>query len=127
MGITSRIKRWWAGVTDEPLPDAIASSVFVYFWEGTASVPHGVQDLSVKGAEMFTSDKWYPGTIINLTLQCGGQTAGDGATTCKALSMRSRVVAHSQDGVRLEFLYLSQQEREAARKFLTELRMEDEP
>lgn len=124
MGITSRIKRWWAGVADEPLPDAITRSVFVYYWEGAASAPHGVQNLSIRGAEIVTPDRWYPGTIINLTLQCGAQTAGDGAATCKALSMRSKVVAHGRDGVRLEFLYLNQQEREAARKFLAGLRME---
>jgi len=125
MGITSRIKRWWAGVTDEPLPDAIAGSVFVYYWEGAASAPRGVRNLSVTGAEIVTPDRWYPGTIINLTLQSGGQAEGDGAATCKALSMRSKVVAHSRDGVRLEFLYLNQQEREAARRFLAALRMEN--
>ena len=125
MGITSRIKRWWAGVTDEPLPDAIVSSVFVYYWEGAASAPRGVRNLSVTGAEIVTPDRWYPGTIINLTLQCGAQAAGDGAATCKALSMRSKVVAHSRDGVSLEFLYLNQQEREATRNFLAALRMEN--
>jgi len=124
MGITSRIKRWWAGVTDEPLPDAIAGSVFVYYWEGAASTPHGVQNLSVTGVEIVSSDNWYPGTIINLTLQCGGQTAGNGAAACKALSIRSKVVAQSRDGVRLAFLYMNQKEREAARKFLAGLRME---
>ena len=124
MGITSRIKRWWAEMADEPLPDAIASSVFVYYWEGAASTPHGVQNLSVAGANIVTSDNWYPGTIINLTLQCGAQTAGSGAATGKALSMRSKVVVQSGDGVRLEFLYLNQLEREAARKFLAGLRME---
>ena len=124
MGITSRIKRWWAEMADEPLPDAIASSVFVYYWEGAASTPHGVQNLSVTGVEIVSSDNWYPGTIINLTLQYGAQTAGNGAATCKALSMRSKVVAQSRDGVRLEFLYLNQQEREAARRFLAALRTE---
>ena len=38
--------------------------------------------------------------------------------------MRSKVVVQSGDGVRLEFLYLNQLEREAARKFLAGLRME---
>ena len=103
----------------------IAGSVFVYYWEGAASAPRGVRNLSVTGAEIVTPDRWYPGTIINLTLQSGGQAEGDGAATCKALSMRSKVVAHSRDGVRLEFLYLNQQEREAARGFLAALRMEN--
>ena len=125
MGLTSRIKRWFAEVKDEPLPDAVASSVFAYYWEGAVSVPHGVRNLSVKGAEIVTSDKWYPGTIINLTLQCGAQAAGQGgAATCKALAMRSKVVAHSREGIRVEFLYLNQQEREAAREFLAGLRTE---
>jgi len=35
------------------------------------------------------------------------------------------VVAHSPDGVRVAFLYLNRKEREAARKFLDELRKGD--
>jgi|SRR5690349_8093036 hypothetical protein len=124
MGVTSRIKRWFAELSEESLPDAVASSVFAYYWEGAAPVPHGVQNLSVKSAQILTTDKWYPGTIVNLTLQCGGQAAGEGgAARCRALAVRSKVVAHSRDGVRVEFMYLNQQEREAAGKFLAELRV----
>ena len=36
--------------------------------------------------------------------------------------MRSKVVEHSRDGVRVEFLYLNQQESAAAGKFLAEFR-----
>ena len=123
MGLTNRIKRWFAELSEESLPDAVAACVFAYYWEGAAPIPHRVRNLGVKGAEIVTADKWYPGTIIQLTLQCGGQTVGEGGTaTQNALPVRSKVVANSPDGVRVEFLYLNQQERAAAGKFLARLR-----
>ena len=70
------------------------------------------------GAFIVTSEKWYPGTIINLTLQRGSQvTRGD-----ETLPLRSRVVTPGPDGARVQFLYLNRREREAARKFLNEIR-----
>ena len=123
MDLFSRIMRRFTEGVDKPLPDAVANSVAAYYWEGTASARHSVRDVSLQGAHIITSEKWYEGTIINLTLQCGGQAVGEGGTArCKALSVRSKVVAHSQDGVRVAFLYLNRNEREAARKFLDEIR-----
>jgi PilZ domain-containing protein len=123
MDFISRIMRRFAEEIVKPLPDTVAGSLSAFYWEGAASARHSVRNVSLQGADIITLDKWYPGTIINLTLQCGVQTAGEGgATQCKALTMRSKVVAHSQDGVRVAFLYLNRNEREAARKFLDEIR-----
>ena len=123
MHLISRIMRRFAEEVDKPLPDSVASSVFAYYWEGSASARHSVTNVSLQGADIVTSEKWYLGTIINLTLQFGAQTAVEGGTArCQSLSIRSKVVAHSPDGVRVAFLYLNRNEREAARKFLDELR-----
>jgi hypothetical protein len=121
MDLTFRIKRWF-GKVDEPLPQAAANSLFVYYWDGAAPVPHSVRNVSVEGAEIITAERGYPGTVMNVTLQCGAHTACESSTSCKALSVRSKVVEHSGDGVRVEFLYLNRQERAAARRFLDEIR-----
>jgi len=102
------------------LPEEAARSLAAYYWSGAAPAPHAVRDVSVLGAFIVTSEKWYPGTIINLTLQRGSQVArGD-----DVLSLRSRVGTPGPDGVRLQFLYLNRHEREAARKFLHRIRAE---
>jgi hypothetical protein len=125
MHLFSRIMRRFAQEVDKPLPDSVASSLFAYYWEGVASARHSVTNVSLQGADIVTSEKWYLGTIINLTLQYGAQTAGESGTArCQSVSIRSKVVAHSPDGVRVAFLYLNRNEREAARKFLDELRKE---
>ena len=122
MDLISRIKDWF-GKGEEPLPQAAANSLFAYYWEGAAPVPHSVRNVSGQGAEIITTERVYPGTVIHLMLQCGVQSAGEsGASTSKVLSVRSKVVEHSREGVRVEFLYLNRQEREAARRFLDEIR-----
>jgi len=122
MDLISRIKDWF-GKGEEPLPQAAANSLFAYYWEGAAPVPHSVRNVSGQGAEIITTERVYPGTVIHLMLQCGVQSASEsGASTSKVLSVRSKVVEHSREGVRVEFLYLNRQEREAARRFLDEIR-----
>ena len=122
MDLISRIKGWF-GKGEEPLPQAAANSLFAYYWEGAAPVPHSVRNVSGQGAEIITTERVYPGTVIHLTLQCGAQSASaSGGSSSKVLSVRSKVVEHSGEGVRVEFLYLNRQEREAARRFLDEIR-----
>ena len=120
MGVITWLKASWGGVERGPLPEDAASSLAAYYWSGAAPVPRAVRDVSVLGTFILTSDKWYPGTIINLTLQRGSQVAGNDA----ALPLRSRVTAQGPDGVRVQFLYLNRREREAARKFLHKVRSE---
>jgi hypothetical protein len=120
MGIFEASSRWLRSSALEPLQEHIAGSLVAYFWEGGVPAPHAVHDLSTHGAYIVTTEKWYSGTIVQLTLQYGLTPVGSGGVA--ALAVRSTVVAQGADGVRVQFLYLNRRERQQAVKFLETVR-----
>jgi hypothetical protein len=122
MGIFEGSWRWLRSSAEEPLQEHIAGSLVAYFWEGGAPAPHAVRDLSTHGAYIVTAEKWYLGTIVQLTLQCGSIPVSSGGGACVALVVKSSVVAQGADGIRVQFLYLTRHERQQAVKFLETVR-----
>jgi uncharacterized protein len=123
MGIFEEIRRRLRNSADEPLPEHIAGSLVAYFWEGGAPALHAVRDLSTHGAYIVTRDTWYPGTVVQLILQCGSiQVGSGGGAACASVLVRSNVVAQEPDGVRVQFLYLNRRERQQTVKFLETVR-----
>ena len=39
------------------------------YWDGSVPAGHQLRDVSLAGAYLYTSERWYPGTIIRLLLQ----------------------------------------------------------
>jgi Flp pilus assembly protein TadG len=106
----------------EALPEAVTNSVMAYYWDGAAPVPHSVRNLGPHGATIITAEKWYPGTVIHLTLQHGAHMNG-AVDKQVSVSVRARVVAQDVDGVRVVFVCLNNQERHTLRKFLHDLQL----
>ena len=115
-----RLKKW---LKPSGLPPELrrASRVFepgvlVYYWDGSTPVPHQLRDISLTGAYLYTSERWYPGTIVRLLLQQQpGPADGDGRATLPAsvsVSVPARVVWDGPDGVALEFLLRKPKDRE---------------
>src|ERR1700683_5670098 len=116
------IKRWLLKENEEPrrAPRSINPEVVVYYWDGSAPEGRQLRDISENGAYIYTSERWYPGTIIRIILQ-GYQTrtrtdgtTGPAASTC----VSARVVRHEDDGVAVEFIFSGKDEEQALREFL---------
>ena len=106
------------------LPEDVTNSVVAYYWDGAAPAPHTVRNLSACRADIVTVEKWFPGTMIQLTLQHGEHVNGTGGEAANlAVSVRTRVVAQNADGVRVQFMCLNNQERHALRKFLHNIQL----
>jgi hypothetical protein len=75
-----------------------------HFFTGGAPHPHDVRDISPTGIYVVTTERWYPGTVIRMTLtkQEGGEHPSERSITIHAQSMR-----WGNDGVGLEFLFES--------------------
>jgi hypothetical protein len=75
-----------------------------HFFTGGAPHPHDVRDISPTGLYVVTAERWYPGTVIRMTLtkQEGGEHPSERSITIHAQSMR-----WGNDGVGLEFLFES--------------------
>jgi len=72
-----------------------------FYWDGAEPVAHGVLDVSTAGLYLLTQQRWYPGTVLAMTLQRARAGAGDPA---RAIAVNARVVRSGSDGVGLAFV-----------------------
>lgn len=79
-----------------PSPDLV-----VYCWEAGESIAHGVLDASPTGMLMATEERWFPGTIIVLTLQRKGAGRDDRDRT---FTLKGEVVRVDKRGIGIEFV-----------------------
>ena len=99
---------------------AFEPKVVVYYWDGSVPAGHQLRDVSPTGAYLYTSERWYPGTIIRLLLQRkdiqGKDTPSTGGDTAmgapSSASIPARVLRHGSDGVAVEFLFRNSEDRQ---------------
>jgi hypothetical protein len=90
---------------DPPEPRKAAraelAGLTAYFWNGGVSVAQTIRDISSTGLYVLTEERWYPGTMIQMTLkktECGNPDA-----VC-AISVMVKVNRWGNDGVGLSFV-----------------------
>ena len=120
------LERWWSPdprkAPRDPLPGLAA-----YYWTGGAPEPHTIKDISSTGLYVVTEERWYPGTLVLMTLQltADGEEVGE-----RTISVHSRAVRWGKDGVGLQFVlqkdmqdpHMGAADRKALDKFLQRLR-----
>jgi hypothetical protein len=77
-----------------------------YFFTGGAPVAHGVRDVSLTGLYVLTSERWYPGTMVRMTLTDRHEPTAERSITLNATVMRS-----GDDGVGLRFVLQNPKDR----------------
>ena len=80
--------------TRESLPGLIA-----YFFTGGTPKAHPVRDISTTGMFIITNARWYPGTVVRITL-----TDRHDPTVERSITVNAKAVRWGSDGVGLEFL-----------------------
>jgi hypothetical protein len=73
-----------------------------YFFTGGAPVAHGIRDISLSGMYVFTTERWYPGTVVRMTL-----TDRLEPTLERSITVNATVVRSGDDGVGLKFVLLN--------------------
>jgi len=96
----SWLERWWSP-DPRKAPREQAPGLAAYYWTGGAPQAHSIRDISSTGLYVVTEERWYPGTLILMTLQTG---EGAEQSTERALSVHSRAVRWGADGVGLQFI-----------------------
>lgn len=101
------VKKWWQrileppeppdprGAQREPLPGLVA-----YFFTGGTPTAHGVRDISSSGMYVFTTERWYRGTVVRITL-----TDHREPTVERSITLNAKVVRWGNDGVGVQFLF----------------------
>jgi hypothetical protein len=98
----SWLRRWWSP-DPRRAPRMPASGLAAYYWTGAAPKARDVRDVSSTGLYVVTEERWYPGTLILMTLQPVGD--GEGSSE-QAIAVHSRAVRWGNDGVGLQFIPL---------------------
>jgi uncharacterized membrane protein (UPF0127 family) len=94
------LERWWSP-DPRKAPRMEAHGLAAYYWNGAAPVAHGIRDISASGLYVVTEERWYPGTLVLMTLQrtdCGEEVAE------RSIAVQSRAVRWGPDGVGLQFI-----------------------
>ena len=94
------LQRWWSP-DPRRAPRERAPGLAAYYWNGAAPKAHSVKDISATGLYVVTEERWYPGTLILMTLQ--NTHAGEEIAE-RSISVLSRAVRWGNDGVGLQFV-----------------------
>jgi hypothetical protein len=100
------LKRWWSpdprtAPDQRSAPRESMPGLAAYYWTGAAPRAHSIKNISSSGLYVITEERWYPGTLILMTLQ----SAGDGEDNFEhAIAVHSRAVRWGNDGVGLQFI-----------------------
>ena len=93
-------ERWWSP-DPRRAPRMAGNGLAAYYWNGSAPMGHGIRDISTAGLYVVTEERWYPGTLVLMTIQ-----RNDSGEEIKesTISVHSRAVRWGPDGVGLQFV-----------------------
>jgi hypothetical protein len=102
----SWLERWWSpdprkAPEMRKAPRGAVPGLAAYYWTGAAPKAHSVKDISSTGLYVVTEERWYPGTLILMTLQ---ETEDGQEGTGHSIAVHSRAVRWGNDGVGLQFI-----------------------
>ena len=119
------LERWWSP-DPRKAPRDPAPGLAAYYWTGGPPEAQQVKDISSTGLYVVTEERWYPGTLILMTLQV---TAFGPEMQERTICVHSRAVRWGNDGVGLQFVLqrdtdpsMAAADKKALDRFLQRLR-----
>lgn len=100
------LERWWSP-DPRKAPREASDGLAAYYWTGGPAEAHPIRDVSATGLYVVTEERWYPGTLVLMTLQIMN---GVEETAERAITVHSRAVRWGNDGVGLQFVLAKNQD-----------------
>ncbi|HEY4381532.1 MAG TPA: PilZ domain-containing protein [Acidobacteriaceae bacterium] len=97
-------KSWFESLFSNDRREAersLGPPLMAYYWDGAAPVPHRVRDINLTGMYLLTDRRWYPNTLITMTLLRSDKEPTD---PDRSIVVTTRVVRSGNDGVGLAFI-----------------------
>ncbi|HTW77990.1 MAG TPA: hypothetical protein VME23_00470 [Terracidiphilus sp.] len=97
-------KSWlerWLSPDPRRAPREQFEGLTAFYWTGATPQAHAIRDISATGIYIITEDRWYPGTLVLMTLTMNG---GGDKTEERSIVIQSRAVRWGSDGVGLKFV-----------------------
>jgi hypothetical protein len=85
-------------------------NLVAHYWDGAAPAAHDIRDISLTGLYLLTDQRWYPGTVVTMSLQ---RTDVADADPDRSIMVNAKVVRLGADGVGLA-LVLSEKHASSA-------------
>jgi hypothetical protein len=79
---------------------ATLTGLAAYFWTGGSPLPHAVSNISSTGLYVLTDERWYSGTLVQMTLK----KIGDDGGVESSISVLARARRWGNDGVGMSFV-----------------------
>ena len=95
-------------VKREPVRDLAA-----YYWTGASPSAHSIRDINRKGLYLITEERWYPGTIVLMTLQ---RTDSGVQEHERSIHLYTKAVRWGKDGVGLQIVLRHEENSLAGQK-----------
>jgi PilZ domain-containing protein len=95
----------------------VAPRLVAYFFDGGTPTAHCIRDVSESGLYLLTTQRWYPGTLVTITLQ---RTEKDHAGVKKSITVQARVMRSAEDGVGLRFVVPRTEEGRRIQRYIAE-------
>jgi hypothetical protein len=123
--------RWWS--KDSRKAERLQQPKLVaHYWTGAPPAARGIRDISSTGLYLVTQERWYPGTLLKITLQTTDVTTD---ILEPSIAVLATVIRCGADGVGLAFVLPEKpdpraeassqdavRERKAVDRFLDQLR-----
>jgi hypothetical protein len=93
-------ERWWSP-DPRRAPRIPGAGLAAYYWNGSAPSSHGIRDISSSGLYVVTEERWYPGTLVLMSIQ---RTDAGEEVSERTIAVHSRAVRWGPDGVGLQFV-----------------------
>jgi hypothetical protein len=102
----SWLERWWSpdprkAPDMRKAPRDVVPGLAAYYWTGGSPTAHSIRDISSTGLYVVTEERWYPGTLILMTLQ---ESDSGTLSVEHSIAVHSRAVRWGDDGVGLQFI-----------------------
>ncbi len=97
-------KTWlerWLSPDPRKAPREQFEGLTAFYWTGASPQAHAIRDISSTGIYIITEERWYPGTLVLMTLTTNG---GEDKTDERSIVIQSRAVRWGSDGVGLKFV-----------------------
>jgi hypothetical protein len=81
--------------------------IVAYFFNGGPPVPNSIRDISLDGMFLYTTERWYLGTIVRVTLSDQRLPSA-----VRSIAVNAMAVRWAEDGVGLCFIFQKEKPRQ---------------
>jgi hypothetical protein len=89
-------------------------NLVAHYWDGAAPSAHDIRDISSTGFYLMTEQRWYPGTVITMSLQ---KTDVADTDPDRSIMVNGKVVRLGTDGVGLALVMSEKHPASATQTF----------